>query len=120
LYAAQDQEGPLCQERLFLFAFKYTVKLYHYPPIRDQRTAEQLSELVRNEAARGQLDLHQKVRAVDIFYRYLWSERQASKTPFNDGPESGAEYVLTHIRQALEQRRSAAKPNEIEEDPLDF
>jgi len=106
--------------RLLSGRFEYLFGVIPTTPIRDQRTAEQLSELVRNEAARGQLDLHQKVRAVDIFYRYLWSERQASKTPFNDGPESGAEYVLTHIRQALEQRRSAAKPNEIEEDPLDF
>ena len=106
--------------RLLSGRFEYLFGVIPTTPIRDQRTAEQLAELVRNEAARGALNLQQKIRAVDIFYRYLWNERQTSITPFNEGPESGADYVLSHVRLALEQTRNAAKPTEVAEDPLDF
>ena len=106
--------------RLLSGRFEYLFGVIPTTPIRDQRAAEQLSELVKNEAARGELDVHQKIRAVDIFFRYLWSERQALITPFNEGPESGADYVLSHIRLALEQTKNASRPTEVEEDSLDF
>jgi hypothetical protein len=106
--------------RLLSGRFEYLFGVIPTTPVRDQHAAEQLSEPVKNETIRGNLDLHQKIRAVDILYRYLWNERQASVTPFNDGPLSGADYVLTHIRQALEQTKSLARPTEVAEDPLDF
>jgi hypothetical protein len=106
--------------RLLTGRFEYLFGVIPTTPIRDQKVAEQLAELVKFESERGELDFHQKIRAVDIFYRYLWSERAASTTPFNDGPDSGADYVLGHMHGAIEQMRSPSKARAREEDVLDF
>jgi len=68
---------------------------------------------------RGELDFHQKLRAVDAFYRYLWNERNKGTTPFNEGPQSGANYVLQHILSAIDQIRHL-KSRSIEQDILDY
>lgn len=105
--------------RILTERFEYIYGCIPTTPIRDQRAAEQLADLVQIESARGELDFYQKVRAVDIFYRYLWYERQRSVTPFNEGPQSGADYVLKHIGSALElTRHSHVKP--ASEDILDI
>ncbi|HEY7334448.1 MAG TPA: hypothetical protein VH639_06165 [Bryobacteraceae bacterium] len=97
--------------RILTERFEYIYGCIPTTPIRDRRAAEQLADLVHNESVRGELDFPQKVRAVDIFYRYLWSERQKAITPFNEGPQSGADYVLKHIGSALElTRHSHVKP----------
>lgn len=107
--------------RLLSERFEYLYGVIPTTPIRDQNVAEQLAELVKIEAARGELDYHQQIRAVDIFYRYLWSERTTSTTPFNEGPESGADYVLPHIRSAIELRRNPSKVRRtVDADVLDF
>jgi len=78
-----------------------------------------LGELIKIEVERGDLSYPQKIRAVDIFYRYLWNERAALKTPFNDGPESGADYVLKHILGAIEQAKGSLRTKEFQPDILD-
>ena len=89
-------------------------------PFAIKKVAEQLAELVKIESDRGELDFYQKIRTVDIFYRYLWRERDMAKTPFNAGPDSGADYVLRHIRGALEQTKNQSRPRATELDPLDL
>jgi hypothetical protein len=106
--------------RLLTGRFEYLFGVIPTTPIRDQRAAQQLAELVKLESERGELDFHQKIRAVDILYLYLWNERTASTTPFNDGPDSGADYALAHIRGAIEQMRNPARARVLEDDVLDF
>ena len=106
--------------RLLTGRFEYLFGVIPTTPLRDQMVAEQLAELVKLESQRGELDFHQKVRAVDIFFRYLWSERAASTTPFNDGPDSGADYALAHIRGAIEQTKNPSRARGHEDDVLDF
>jgi hypothetical protein len=106
--------------RLLSGRFEYIFGSIPTTPIHDSRAAEQLGDLVRIEAERGELDFHQKVRAVEIFYRYLWNERRAATTPFNDGPDSGADYVLGHIAGAIEQTKNPSKGRPATEDLLDL
>jgi hypothetical protein len=104
--------------RLLSERFEYLFGVIPTTPIRDQRVAEQLGELVRIESERGELDFFQKVRVVELFYHYLWNERAVAKTPFNAGPDSGADYVLRHIGGALDQIKNRSRPTEL--DPLDL
>jgi hypothetical protein len=106
--------------RLLSEEFEYLFGVIPTTPIRDERIAAQLADLVEIESERGKLNFFQKYRAVDTLYRYLWSEREAAKTPFNDGPGSGADYVLKHIRQALKQAKFSSRRAPLEEDVLDF
>jgi len=106
--------------RILTERFEYVLGVIPTTPIRDQRVAEQIADLVRIESVRGELDFHQKVRAVDTFYRYLWTQRNAARNPFNQGPESGADYVLGHVRGALEQTRGQSKSRVIDHDILDL
>jgi len=66
------------------------------------------------------LKFYQKVRAVDTFHRYLWERRQQAVTSFNEGPESGADYVLAHIKGAIEQTKESSESRSYEEDLLDI
>ena len=102
--------------------FEYILGCIPTTPIRDQKAAEQLADLIKIEAEVGELQFHQKMRAVEIFFRYLWQERQAAITPFNEGPDSGADYVLSHIQGAIEQTKNPykARMKDKGEDILDF
>jgi len=108
--------------RLLSGRFEYIFGCIPTTPIRDQTAAEQLADLVKIEAEVGELQFHQKMRAVEIFFRYLWHERQAAITPFNEGPDSGADYVLSHIQGAIEQTKNPykARMKDKGEDILDF
>lgn len=106
--------------RLLSGRFEYVFGSIPTTPIHDPKAAQQLGDLVKIEAERGDLEFHQKVRAVEIFYRYLWKERAAAITPFNAGPVSGADYVLDHIRGAIEQTKNPAKARPQADDILDF
>lgn len=106
--------------RILSGRFEYIFGVIATTPIRDLEKAEQLGELVKLEAQRGELEFYQKVRAVDIFHRYLWEQRQQAMTPFNEGPESGADYVLAHIMGAIEQTKGSSKSRSSEEDLLDI
>jgi hypothetical protein len=75
--------------------FEYLFGVIPTTPIRDQAVAEQLADLVRIESERGELDFHQKVRAVDTFYRYLCKERTLSKTA--GGPDLKRDSILLWV-----------------------
>lgn len=106
--------------RILSERFEYLFGVIPTTPIRDQNIAQQLADLVRSEMAKNELDLHQKVRAVDIFMRYLWDERQRLTTPFNEGDISGADYVLSHMSKSLRLAKYGSKSNPAEPDTLDF
>jgi hypothetical protein len=106
--------------RLLSGRFEYLFGVIPTTPIRDQGVAQQLAELVKIESDRGELQFYQKVRAVELFGRYLSDERQALITPFNEGKVSGADYVLEHVRSALEKTKYRQRFSAIEDDILDF
>jgi hypothetical protein len=105
--------------RILTERFEYIYGCISTTPIRDQRTAEILGELVGMESERGELDFYQKLRAVDTFYRYLWNERKKVTTPFNEELQSGAAYVLQHILSAVELTRNSRAWSSTQ-DILDF
>jgi hypothetical protein len=106
--------------RLLSERFEYLFGVIATTPIRDQNVARQLAELVKIESYRGELQFYQQVRAVDLFWRYLWSEREALTTPFNEGKISGADYVLEHVRSALEKAKKGQMSFATDEDILDI
>jgi hypothetical protein len=106
--------------RLLSGRFEYIFGSIPTTPIHDPKAAVQLGDLVKIEAERGELDFHQKVRAVEIFYRYLSNERLAATTPFKGAPESGADYVLGHIRGAIAQTKNPSTERMRTDDILDF
>jgi hypothetical protein len=105
--------------RILSGRFEYLLGIAATTPVTDSNVAQQLAELLRIEIQRGDLQFHQKIRTVDIFYRYLWEKRASAKTPFDDEVHSGADYVLQHIREALEQAKNPQKVREFEADILD-
>jgi hypothetical protein len=106
--------------RLLSERFEYLFGVIPTTPIRDHKVAQELAELVKIESERGELQFYQKVRAVEIFWGYLWKERQALITPFNEGRISGADYVLSHIGSALAKMKNRQTSNASEGDILDF
>jgi hypothetical protein len=105
--------------RILSGRFEYLFGVIATTPINDPDVAQQLAELLRMEVQRGDLIYPQRMRAVDTFYRYLWNERASAGTPFDDEPHSGADYVLRHIRESLEQAKNPTKVREFEADILD-
>ena len=91
-----------------------------YTPITNPDVAQQLAELLKIEIQRGDLQYQQKIRTFDVFYRYLWDARASAETPFDDEPHSGADYVLQHIRESLEQAKNPATVRQFEADILDL
>lgn len=108
--------------RILTERFEYILGCIPTTPIGDPTVAEHLADLVKIEAQRGELQFHQKLRAVEIFFLYLSQERRDAITPFNEGETSGAEYVLAHIQGAIDQTKYPHKvrTRQSVEDMLDF
>lgn len=106
--------------RILSGRFEYVWGVLSSTPIAHLDLAQQIAELVRIELERGEVNYFQKTRAVDAFLRYLWEERSQTKTPFSDSIETGADYVIGHIREALEQAKNPSKVREFEPDALDL
>ena len=106
--------------RLLSGRFEYIYGVIATTPIKNLEVVAQLAELTKMEVERGTLEYFQKIRAVDIFHRYLWEQRQSAVTPFNDSSQSGADYVLDHIRIAAVQARNPLRKTDTSEDILDL
>jgi hypothetical protein len=106
--------------RILTERFEYLFGVIPTTPIRDQKTTQQLAELVSIEMTKPDLEFQQKLRAVEIFNRYLKNERQRLVTPFNEGDVSGADYVLSHMTKALSVAKFGPRANTAEPDALDF
>ena len=105
--------------RILSSRFEYLFGVIATTPISDPEAARQLAELLRIEVEQVDLPYQHRIRAVDTFYRYLWKARASGGTPFDDTPHSGADYVLHHIREAIEQAKKPTKIREFEADILD-
>jgi hypothetical protein len=89
-------------------------------PLLDRHTAQQLGDFVKNESIRGRLGSHQRVRAVEIFYKYLSEQRNANSTPFSKSEDTGAAYVLAHIAEGIEHFHNVHASSSGGVDLLDF
>jgi hypothetical protein len=105
--------------RVLTGRFEYLYGVIPETPIFDQSVATKLASFIKMEVDRGDIDILQKVRAVDEFHRYLWLEQQSAKTPFKGDGGSGADYVLEHMKSALAHARNAKAGLSEEDDPLD-
>ena len=106
--------------RLLSGRFEYIFGVIATTPIKDHEVAAQLAELTKMEVERGGLEHFQKIHAVDIFHTYLWKEHEAAITPFNEGSNSGANYVLDHIRVAAILARNPLRKTNTSDDILDL
>jgi hypothetical protein len=89
-------------------------------PILDSAVADRLADFIRNENTRGELSGYQKVRAVEVFYEYLQSQRKANATPFSTAQQTGAEYILSQMHGAIQHATNAGRGVSADQDPLDF
>lgn len=106
--------------RILTGRFEYLFGVIPETPIFDQQVASQLGGWVKMEIDRGDIDVLQKVRALDAFHRYLWAQSQVLVTPFRQEGKSGADYVLTHMRNAIAHAKNARIGVSDAEDGLDF
>jgi len=106
--------------RILSGRFEYLYGVLATTPIARLEVAQQIADLLRIELERGDVQYFQKIRAVDAFLRYLWEEHSNAKTPFSDSVDTGAEYVMRHIHEALEQAKNPSKAKEFEPDILDL
>ena len=69
-----------------------------------------LADFLNRENVRGELTAHEKMRAVEIFFRYLKAEKQRLKSgaPFVEAGETGAFYVLERIESSLRHYRDSS------------
>lgn len=105
--------------RILTERLEYLYGVIPTTPITNVEVAHQLADLMRIEVERGDLPYPQQIRAVDIFYRYLWEQREVARTPFRDGPESGADYVLGHILATIQREKNPIRVKEFQPDILD-
>ncbi len=71
-------------------------------PLTDKGVADRLTDVVKNESIRGKVGSYQTVTAVETFFKYLIQEREFLSNPFLQTAETGRDYVLAHIQQAIE------------------
>ena len=106
--------------RILSGRFEYLFGVISDTPIFDQAVASTLGSWLQMEVQRGDINVAQKVRAVDTFYRYLWKQRAAIAVPFRDAAPNGADYVLAHMGNALDHQRNSKAAAVDNEDALDF
>lgn len=106
--------------RILTSRFEYLYGVLATTPIARLELAQQIAELLKIELQHGDVNFFQKIRVVDAFFRYLWEERSQAKTPFSDSVDTGADYVMSHIREAVEQAKNPSKGKEPEPDVLDL
>jgi hypothetical protein len=106
--------------RLIAARMEYIYGVIPATPMFDRPVADRLSEFIKNESLRGRIASHQKVEAVEIFYRYLLGQRATHRTPFSLSDDTGAAYVLRQMAGAIEHAKNVAAGTPSEPDPLDF
>ena len=89
-------------------------------PLTDKGVADRLADFVRNESLRGELGSHQTVTAVEIFSRYLTSEKKFLTNEFLAEAETGRDYVLAQISHAIAHFKNVNAPLSNEPDVLDL
>ncbi len=93
--------------RILASRLEYLYGVLPTTPTFEADTARQLADILKIEEARGEVGGHQKVRAVDIFFRYLVRQKRLQRTPLTVSPETGSAYILAKIEEALRHFRNA-------------
>lgn len=106
--------------RILTGRFEYLFGVIPETPIFDREVASQLGTWVKMEIDRGDIDILQKVRAVDAFHRYLWEQSRVLATPFHQEGQTGADYVLNHMKYAVTHAKNARTSISDLDDGLDF
>jgi len=89
-------------------------------PLSDRGVAERLGDVIRNESARGGISGYQTVGAVELFLDYLTQERKFLSNPFLTAEDTGRDYVIAKIQEAIEHYKNERAARPSEPDALDF
>jgi len=89
-------------------------------PFTDKTVADRLADVVKNESIRGEVGSHQTLTAVELFYNYLLQESGYLSNAFLQTAETGREYVLAQIKQAVEHFKNVNAKFSSEPDVLDL
>ena len=97
------QASGFIHVRVLCERFEYLYGVLPTTPIRDPTAANLVGDFINRENVRGDLGAYEKVRAIEIFFRYLVAERDRLKRDgaFVDERETGASYVLDRIDSTL-------------------
>ena len=106
--------------RVLAARMEYLYGVIPTTPVNDRDVADKLSEIVKNENARGKSFSHQRLQAVEIFHDYLIHQRKSTETPFSGSHDTGASYVLGQIAGAIEHFKNVTAGSPGGTDPLDF
>lgn len=106
--------------RVLAGRIEYLYGILPTTPLTDKGVADRLADVVSNESARGEVGSHQTVSAVDTFYRYLIQEKEYLSNPFLQTADTGRDYVLVHMEQAVELFRNVNARFPSEADVLDL
>jgi hypothetical protein len=89
-------------------------------PFTDKGVADKLADTIKNEAIRGDVAPYQKANAVGVLLEYLETEEKFLSNPFiAETVETGRQYVLSKMREALEHFRNI-NSQQTDVDILDF
>jgi hypothetical protein len=97
------QASGFIHVRVLCERFEYLYGVLPTTPIRDPTAANLVGDFINRENVRGDLGAYEKVRAIEIFFRYLVAERDRLKRDgaFIDERETGASYVLDRTDSTL-------------------
>lgn len=89
-------------------------------PLTDRAVSARLADVIKNESVRSGVGSHQTVEAVEVFLTYLAQEKEFLSNPFLESVETGREYVLAGIKEAVERFRNVNLRSSVEPDVLDL
>ncbi len=94
--AVRIEASGFIHVRVLAERLEYLYGVIGTTPISEAFTAKLLAEFLNKENVRGDLTADEKMRAVEILYKYLRHEKQRLKNraPFVEAGETGASYVL--------------------------
>ncbi len=106
--------------RVLCARLEYLYGVVPVTPVADANTAEALASFVNAESQRGFSTLRDTAQAVAVLQKYLKFElgRLRQKNPFYNFDQSGANYVLGQISEALSRHYHRGEPPDQNE--LDF
>jgi len=106
--------------RVLTGRLEYLYGILPTTPFTDKRTADRIGDIVNNEVVRGEIGLHQTLRAVELFFDYLNQENNFLTNSFLQSSETGRVYVLNLIRRGILHSKNVTSGLTTEPDILDL
>lgn len=106
--------------RVLARRIEYLYGILTTTPLTDRAVADRLADVIKNESVRRSVSSHQTAEAVELFFKYLIREKQFLSNPFLESADTGRQYVLAGIEDALVRFRNVHVRPPVERDVLDL